>query len=130
MIVDTSALVAILRKETGFEVYYDVIRREEALALSSVSYLETGILFATRFAAEGLRDLDAFLQTLQIETIPFSAEQSRIAVDAYSVYGKGRHRAGLNFGDCASYALAIERDEPLLYKGEDFSHTDVRSALA
>lgn len=129
MIVDTSALVAILRKENGFETYFEALVQAENVALSSVSYLETGILFTTRYAAKGLAGFESFIDVLQIETVAFTQEHARLAISAYQKYGRGNHRAALNFGDCAAYALAIERDDVLLYKGNDFSHTDVRDAI-
>jgi ribonuclease VapC len=78
-----------------------------------------------RSAAEGLRDLDHLLGRAGIELVPVDAEQGKLACSAFSRFGKGRHRAGLNYGDCFSYALAISTGEPLLFKGDDFVHTDI-----
>ncbi len=82
-------------------------------------------MIETRFGYEGIRDLIFYLQTANIETAAFDASQAEAARQAYARYGKGNHPAGLNFGDCFSYALAKIKDEPLLFKGEDFSKTDI-----
>jgi ribonuclease VapC len=78
-----------------------------------------------RYGAEGVRDLDLFLNKAEVELVGMDSEQAHAARRAYSQFGKGRHRAGLNYGDCFAYALATVMDEPLLYKGDDFIHTDV-----
>jgi ribonuclease VapC len=84
----------------------------------------------TRYGSEGLRDLDSLLARASIELVPVDAEQARLARLAYGRFGKGRHAAGLDFGDCFSYALARFRGEPLLFKGDDFSKTDLVAAIA
>jgi len=91
--------------------------------------LEIGIVIETRFGEVGGRELDLLIHKAQIEVAPFDQEQAEIARDAYRTYGKGRHPAGLNYGDCFSYALSSVRGEPLLYKGDDFGKTDIRSAF-
>lgn len=93
--------------------------------VSAVSVLEAGILAEARKGDDGSRELDAFLKDADLQIVPFDAEQASIARLAYRLFGKGRHPAGLNFGDCASYALAKSADEPLMFKGDDFSKTDV-----
>jgi ribonuclease VapC len=97
--------------------------------MSAGTYLGTAIVIEARYGYEGIRDLSFFLQAAAIELVPFDAEQAEIAREAYARYGKGRGGAGLNFGDCFAYALAKLRDEPLLFKGDDFARTDVMAAL-
>jgi ribonuclease VapC len=127
MIVDTSAAVAILLDEPERETLSDAIVNGGRVTMSSVSYLETSIVLAVRRGEAAFSELDAWLEAAQIGIVPFTAEQARVARRAYAMYGKGIHAAGLNFGDCASYALAIIENAPLLYKGSDFSKTDVPS---
>ncbi len=90
--------------------------------------VEVSIAVEARFGAEGVRDLDMYIDRAGIEIAAVDIEQGKLARRAYSRYGKGQHPAGLNFGDCFSYALAMVRGEPLLFKGSDFSQTDVPSA--
>jgi ribonuclease VapC len=96
--------------------------------ISAGTYLETAIVAEARYGRNGFHHLKLFLTTASIETVAFDKEQAEIAADAFYRFGKGRHTAGLNYGDCFSYALAIQTDEPLLFKGDDFVHTDVSSA--
>ena len=93
--------------------------------LSTASPVELSILVEARRGAEGIRDLDLFLATAGIELVAFDAAQARLSREGIRRFGKGRHPAGLNLGDCFSYALARALDEPLLFKGDDFSHTDI-----
>ncbi len=97
--------------------------------ISAVSVLEAGIIVQDRRGDEGVLRLEAFLREAEIETIPFDAEQSRVAIEGFRRFGKGNHPAGLNFGDCAAYALARVSGEPLLFKGKDFARTDVAAVL-
>lgn len=125
MIVDTSAVVAVLNDEP------DRGRFEEAIAgseckMSSISFLEASIVMMCRRGEESLAAMDAWIEAAAIDVVPFTPAQARIARNAYARFGKGRHPAALNFGDCASYALAIDRDEYLLFAGREFSLTDVR----
>jgi ribonuclease VapC len=87
--------------------------------------VETSIIIESRHGAEGLRDLDALIAKAGVEVVPVDVEQAHIARTAFSQFGRGRHPAGLNYGDCFSYALAKSLGEPLLFKGEDFSQTDL-----
>jgi ribonuclease VapC len=87
--------------------------------------VETSIVIESRYGAAGLRDLDRFFSRANIELIPVDQEQGQLARSGFSRFGKGRHRAGLNFGDCFAYATAIHLGEPLLCKGDDFIHTDL-----
>jgi ribonuclease VapC len=131
VIVDSSAVVAILTSEPERDVFSRAVSEAPAgsCAISAANYLETAIVVDHNRHATMGRELDRLLTKLSIAIAPVTAEQAKIARAAYRDFGKGSgHPAGLNFGDCFAYALAIERDEPLLYKGNDFSHTDVASA--
>ncbi len=128
MVIDTSALLAILQDEPERRVFNEAIEAADSRALSTANFVETSIVIEARYGAEGVRDLDLFVERAEIELVPVDAAQARIACRAFSRFGKGRHRAGLNFGDCFAYALASSRDEPLLAKGDDFRHTDVPTA--
>ncbi|MGI8949335.1 MAG: type II toxin-antitoxin system VapC family toxin [Ornithinimicrobium sp.] len=131
MIIDTSAVVAILKAEPQTQQMVDRMLEEDSPRMSAASYLETAIV-VDRLGDPALsRRLDEVLVDLAVEIADVTAAQARIARQAYRDYGKGSgHQAGLNFGDCFSYALAVETREPLLFKGDDFGHTDVTSALA
>ena len=99
--------------------------------MSAVSFLEAAVVIDARRDAVASRQLDAFIDALGITLAPVTARQARLARQAYRDFGKGSgHPARLNFGDCFAYALAIDTDEPLLFKGDDFGHTDVRVAIA
>lgn len=128
MVVDTSALLAILQDEPERRPFAEALEAADARLISVATLVETSILVESRYGAEGLRDLDLLLERAGIEAVPVDLEQAREARSAWSRFGKGRHPAGLDFGDCFSYALARVLGEPLLYKGEDFSRTDVRAA--
>ena len=130
MIVDSSALIAILKREPESPALSSVLDGAESRSMSAASYLESGIV------VDGWRDpvlsrqLDDLIARFSIRVEPVTAEQAEIARQAYRDYGRGSgHRANLNFGDCFSYALARAKREPILYKGDDFGHTDLRSAL-
>jgi ribonuclease VapC len=130
VIVDTSALIAVLRREAGFEAFEDAIERAFETRLSAGNYLELAIVLDSRRNPVVSRDLDEFLHDAAIRIEPVTETQARIAREAYRDYGRGSgHPAQLNFGDCFAYALARDLREPLLYKGADFSHTDIASAL-
>jgi ribonuclease VapC len=125
MVIDTSAILAILQNEPERRAFNEAIEAADSRAMSVASFVETSIVIEVRYGAEGLRDLDLFLDRAGIELVPVDAEQAREARLAFSRFGKGRHAAGLNFGDCFTYALAKVRREPLLFKGTDFTQTDV-----
>ena len=125
MVIDTSALVAILQDEPERRAFNRAIEAAERLAMSAASFVEVSMIIESRFGTDGIRDLDLFIAKANIELVPVDAEQAHIARTAFRDYGKRRHRAGLNFGDCFSYALAKALDEPLLFKGRDFSSTDI-----
>ncbi len=128
MIVDSSAIIAILGSEAEGDTMERAIAAAPSRSLSAANYIETGIVIDGRSNATLSRGFDEFLQLMGIRIEPVSTKQARIAREAYRDYGKGRHRAGLNFGDCFAYALAKEMGEPLLFKGDDFRQTDVEVA--
>jgi ribonuclease VapC len=129
MVVDTSAVLAVLLEEPDGALFLARLSGTPRPLLSAANWLELGIVIDGRKGPQWLADLDAFLEGLDIAVVPVSLSQARIARDAYRRFGRGNHRAGLNFGDCFAYALAKQRDLPLLFKGDDFSKTDVRLAL-
>src|SRR5579862_9865555 len=125
MLIDTSAILAILQGEADRRKLLEAIEASDSARMSVANFVETSIVVESRYGAEGLRDLDRFISRAGIELIPVDGEQGLLARSAFSRFGKGRHRAGLNYGDCFSYAAAISLGEPLLCKGDDFVHTDV-----
>ena len=125
MVIDTSALVAILQDEPERGRFNQAIESAERRAMSVASFVETSMIIESRFGPEGIRDLDLFIAKAAIELVPVDVDQAHIARTAFRDYGKRRHPAGLNYGDCFPYALARVLDEPLLFKGTDFSRTDV-----
>jgi ribonuclease VapC len=129
MVIDPSAIVAILQNEPERRAFIEAIAASQECFLSAASLVELSIVIEVKLGSDGLGDLDLFLATAGIETVHFDREQALIARSAFHRFGKGRHPAGLNLGDCYSYALAWLRDEALLFKGSDFIHTDIRPAL-
>jgi ribonuclease VapC len=129
VIVDTSALVAILRREPEAYAFSRAIASAEAPRMTAANWLEAAMVSEGRGDAIADERLDDIIARLRVEIVPVTAELARRARAAWRVYGKGRHPAALNFGDSMSYALAKERDEPLLFKGDDFARTDVKQAL-
>jgi ribonuclease VapC len=125
MVIDTSALVAILQREPERRAFLEAIEAADARLMSVATFVEISIVIEARHGAEGVRDLDHFIARAGIELMPVDAEQGTEACGGFRRFGKGRHRAGLNYGDCFSYALAISRGVQLLFKGDDFGHTDV-----
>src|SRR5690242_15266014 len=125
MVIDSSALIAILLGEPDREFFKRAISAADIRLLSAVTKLEASLVAIGRLGREGPAELDAVLRDIAATIVPFDDHQAEIARDAFIRYGKGRHRAGLNFGDCAAYALAIAEAEPLLFKGTDFGATDV-----
>lgn len=128
--IDSSALIAILRGEPKADDFLRAIAASEACLMSAFTYQETSMVLAGRSGnASSWADLDALVARAGIEVVVQDASLARQARSAFLLYGKGRHRAGRNFGDCASYALAKSLDIALLYKGADFVETDIASAL-
>lgn len=127
MIIDTSALIAILLGEPEAELFAHAIAGAPQRLVSAFTALETGIVIEAKKGDLGGRELDLLIHQAKIEIVPLTAEQLEIARSAWRKYGKGRHPAGLNIGDCCSYALAKTAGEPLLFKGGDFSQTDIEA---
>ena len=125
MVIDTSAVLAILLNEPERREFNEAIEAAESIGISAATFVETSIVVEARFGSDGLRDLDLFLNLAKIELVDVDFEQAHAARQAFSEFGKGRHSAGLNFGDCFSYALAKVRGERLLFKGDDFGKTDI-----
>jgi ribonuclease VapC len=125
MVLDTSALLAILQDEPERRAFNEAIEAAESRLMSVANHVEVSIVIESRYGAEGLRELDRFLDCAGIELVGVDVEQGKLARDAFSRFGKGRHPASLNFGDCFAYALARSLAQPLLFKGDDFSKTDL-----
>ena len=128
MIIDTSALIAMLEQEPEAGRIARALAATPERSLSAANLLEAGIVMQARRGDEGARDLDLLLAKLSVEIVPFTARQAEIARKAFRRYGRGQHDAELNFGDCFAYALAKDESAPLLFKGDDFSKTDVAIA--
>jgi len=129
MIIDTSAVLAILLAEEDAGRYAAAIESETRPRMSAVNFLEAAVVIDNRGDAVASREFDRFFQRAGVAIEPVTFEQARTARLAYRDFGKGKHGAGLNIGDCFAYALAKERDEPLLFKGDDFRRTDIEPAL-
>ncbi len=130
MIVDSSAIIAILKREPRWQALSKALDSAESSRISAANYLETSVV------VDGWRnpilssEFDELIERFKIVIEPVTAAQAKIARQAYRDYGKGSgHPAGLNFGDCFTYALAREKREPVLWKGDDFGHTDLRAAV-
>jgi ribonuclease VapC len=126
MVIDTSAIIAILLAEVDTERYTRAIEAAANSRMSAASYLEAAALIDNCGNVLASREFDRFIGRAGIEVVPVNLEQSELARQAYRDFGTGRHPAGLNFGDCFAYALAKYIDETLLFKGKGFSRTDVR----
>ena len=125
MVIDSSALIAILFDEPESKQFAKAIELDSVRQISAANYVETSIVVSFRTQIAGERQLELFLLESGVEIIPVDQEQAEIARVAYRQFGKGNHPAALNFGDCFSYALASVTGEPLLFKGNDFSQTDI-----
>ncbi len=125
MVIDTSAIIAILTAEPETNRLANAIATDPRKTMSSFSLLEAGIVIESRKGDSGARELDILLHRVNIEVIPLTLELVQLAQEAWRRFGKGRHPARLNIGDCCSYALAKYSGEPLLFKGNDFSQTDI-----
>ena len=128
MVIDTSALLAILQDEPERRSFNEAIEAAESRVMSVANYGEVSIVIESRYGAEGLRELDRFVDHAGIELVGVDVGQGKIARDAFSRFGKGRHPAALNFGDCFAYALARILAQPLLFKGDDFVKTDLATS--
>ncbi len=130
MIIDSSAMAAILLGEPDSQVFADAIEADRVRRMSAATFLEIAIVLDNRRQPAAARRLDDAIRDAGIVIEPVTEQQARIAREAYRDFGKGSgHPAGLNFGDCFAYALAKDRGEPLLFKGTNFAGTDVRRAL-
>lgn len=130
MVVDTSALVAILLREPDANRFDRSLAEAPVRLMSAVTRVELSFVIEGRKREAGRADVERFLNDVHIEIAAVTPQQAEIAIDAFRRFGRGRHRAALNIGDCFSYALAKAIDHPLLFKGDDFIHTDIRPALS
>jgi len=125
VVIDTSAIMAVLLSEPEGDRLIAALEAEQTRLISAATVVEASLVVLGRFGEAGESLLDRLLRTIGAEVVPVGDEQVAIARDAALRFGRGRHAAALNFGDCFSYALSIARNEPLLYVGDDFSRTDV-----
>lgn len=126
MIVDTSAIIAVLLDEPERDRLIDAMLDAERVDMSTATYLECAVVADSRAKPATRAKFDQILEELEVTTVPFTAEHASIAREAYRQYGRGSgHPAGLNLGDCFSYALSAHSKQPLLFKGDDFSNTDI-----
>lgn len=130
MVIDTSALVAILRDEPERDSFITAIFADQTRCMSAATLLEAAMVEEGQSGEGSGRDLDLFLYRADVDVVPVDRELAETARRAWRRYGKGRHPAGLNFGDCFAYALAVELGEPLLFKGNDFTQTDIVAAVS
>jgi ribonuclease VapC len=128
MIVDSSAIIAILRNEPDAGAMAEALQEAPIRRISAVTYVEAAVVADNDRNPLLSRRFDGLVRDAQMLVEPVTARQAELARQAYRDFGKGRHKAGLNLGDCFAYALAREMDEPLLFKGDDFCHTDVEPA--
>ena len=128
MTVDTSALIAILFSEPGYLTLVDFILEADTVRVGAPTLTEASLVAAGRRSKASLREVEALTRELGIIVAPFGEEEARVAAAAFQRYGRGRHKASLNFGDCLSYASASVVGDPLLFVGEEFAHTDIISA--
>lgn len=129
MILDTSALFAMLYEEAEAPALETALAVAGDCAVSAATLVEAYMVCEGRGGAQGAERLDALLLRLSARIIPFTADHAALAREGWRRFGKGRHPAGLNFGDCFAYALSRSRNEPLLFKGDDFAQTDVKAAI-
>lgn len=128
MVVDTSALIALLGMEAEAARIAAALESDPSRMMSAATLVEAGIVVESRYGPAGARELDLLVAKGGFTVESVTAEQADVAREAWRRYGKGRHSAGLNFGDCFSYALAKIKGEPLLFKGDDFPQTDIAAA--
>ncbi|WP_024586770.1 type II toxin-antitoxin system VapC family toxin [Aliihoeflea sp. 2WW] len=130
MVVDTSALVAILRAEEEAEAFLLALGHAPGPMMGASTYVEAGLVMSNDLSPRGFERLNLLIEKVAIEIIPMGRTEAVVAIKAHQRFGRGSgHAAGLNFGDCFSYALAKSRNMPLLFKGDDFVHTDIEPAL-
>jgi ribonuclease VapC len=129
MVIDTSALVAVLFGEPERDRFIELLADAEDLLISAATLVETSIVMLAKTGPEGISDLDELLAAAAVRCVAVDAAQAHLAREAFARFGKGRARAGLNYGDCFAYALARSTAQPLLFKGNDFIHTDLEFAM-
>ena len=129
MVVDSSAVLAILFNEPERDLFSEALVAGRVRLMSSANALETAVVVSSRKGPGGAREFDLLLHRAEFEVVSFTPDHLRLARDAYERYGKGRHPAGLNLGDCCAYALARHTGYPLLFKGDDFPRTDIVPAV-
>jgi ribonuclease VapC len=125
MVIDTSALVAIMLRESAADRLLSAVEADRTRLVSAATVVEASLVLLGRYGEAGDPQLDRLLRSIGAEVVPVGEEQVALARDAALRFGRGRHVAALNFGDCFSYALSVARGEPLLFVGDDFSRTDV-----
>ncbi len=125
MILDSSAVVTLLLRHPGYEEVFEVLAGADVLGMGAPTLTETGVVLGARLSLDPSPLLGRFVQEYGVEVIPFGESHWWEAMEAFQRFGKGRHRAGLNFGDCLTYAIARLAHEPLLFVGDDFPHTDL-----
>jgi ribonuclease VapC len=125
MVIDTSAVVAILLDEPERRRFGKAIERDPVRLMSAGTLVESSLVMEVRRHDEGTLGLDRLIRSAAVTIVPVDLEQAQVARTAFHRFGRGRHRAGLNLGDCFAYALAVTSGEPLLFKGDDFGHTDL-----
>ena len=125
MVVDTSALIAVLNMEPESARLAAAMEADANRLISAATVVEAGVVIESRYGSAGGRELDLFIVKASLSIEAVTAQHAEVAREAWRRYGKGRHSAGLNFSDCFSYALAKVMGEPLLFKGDDFTHTDI-----
>ena len=128
MIVDSSAIVAVVLREPGWEGLVEKLGAENTCAIGAPTLAETGVVLTAKIGKKAPSVLSRLLQETGMAVIPFAEDHWRVAVEAYARFGKGRHAAGLNFGDCLTYAVARLSERPLLFVGDDFTRTDLTAA--
>lgn len=129
MVIDSSALIAILLKEEEAQSFAYEIEQSASRLLSACTLVETFMVIESRVGGVGVKELERLIERHFFDVIPFNLHQASLAQHAFLAYGKGRHKAGLNMGDCFSYALSKAEQLPLLFKGNDFIHTDITPAI-
>lgn len=128
MIIDTSAVVAILYREPEAAAFIQRIHDADSCCISVATWVEVAMVIESQLGPDGMRQAEAFFRRAGITIEPVAVEHGELARQAFLDFGKGRHKAGLNYGDCFSYALAKATGEPLLFKGNDFALTDIEAA--
>jgi len=128
IVVDTSAIVAIVRQEAEGPIFTEILDASSAAIMSAVTFVETHLVLIGRRFQPDVKSIESTIAALGIEVVDVMHDQASLAVRSFLAYGKGRHQAQLNLADCFSYALAKSRGAPLLFKGEDFAETDITQA--